>query len=565
MATLNLKPTHKALKEYFSEISKLSTLDISTEGSVSPAFAALLRSCAQQSNLTLVEQYRIRRGDQTIVADGALLDSFKLVHGVWEAKGTRDDLEKEVQAKFKKGYPKDNILFQAPNHVILWQNGNEIINEDVADPKTLIDILKAFFEYQPPAYEQWHQAVEEFKNKVPELAQALLDLIDKERQTNKKFVAAFNDFAELCRAAINPNIALQAVEEMLIQHLLTERIFSKIFDNPDFANRNVIAREIEKVIVALTSKSFSRHEFLKSLDRFYGAIESTASTINDYSEKQAFLNTVYEKFFQGFSVKVADTHGIVYTPQSIVDFMVRSVEEILKQEFGKSLSDKGVHIIDPFVGTGNFITRIMREMKRTSLAHKYANELHCNEVMLLPYYIASMNIEHEYLELTKEYKPFDGICLVDTFELAESKERSFSFLAQENTERVKRQKEAPIFVVIANPPYNAKQVNENDNNKNRKYEVIDQRVRETYSKDSQATNKNALSDVYVKAYRWATDRIGSEGIVAYISNNSFVENYAFDGMRKQLGEDFDSIYILDLGGNVRENPKLSGTMACPLF
>jgi predicted helicase len=169
-----------------------------------------------------------------------------------------------------------------------------------------------------------------------------------------------------------------------------------VFDNPDFVERNIIAREIEGVIQALTSQQFSRHNFLKPLDRFYGAIETTAATIEDYAEKQGFLNTVYEQFFQGFSVKVADTHGIVYTPQPIVDFMVRSVEDILRREFGRSLSDEGVHILDPFVGTGNFILRVMREIRRSQLPHKYAHELHCNEVMPLPNYIAAMNIEHTY-------------------------------------------------------------------------------------------------------------------------------------------------------------------------
>ena len=196
---------------------------------------------------------------------------------------------------------------------------------------------------------------------------------------------------------------------MLIQHLLTERIFRTVFSNPDFTDRNVIAREIETVIKTLTEQAFSRDDFLRSLDRFYLAIERAAATINDFSQKQGFLNTVYEQFFQGFSVEVADTHGVVYTPQPIVDFMVRSVDQILKTEFGNghgeraatraapTISDRDVHIIDPFVGTGNFIVRIMREIRPTALADKYATELHCNEVMLLPYYIASMNIEHEFL------------------------------------------------------------------------------------------------------------------------------------------------------------------------
>ena len=344
---------------------------------------------------------------------------------------------------------------------------------------------------------------------------------------------------------------------MLIQHLLTERIFRTVFSNSDFTNRNVIAREIESVINALTSQSFSRDDFLQSLDRFYVVIERTAATINNFSQKQHFLNTVYEQFFQGFSIKVADTHGIVYTPQPIVDFMVKSIEHILKTEFDRSLSDGGVHIIDPFVGTGNFVVRIMREIRKTSLEHKYTSNLHCNEVMLLPYYIASMNIEHEFYEATEHYLPFDGICLVDTFELAEPQQ--MVLFTEQNAERVERQKETPMFVVIGNPPYNVGQVNENDNNKNRKYVTMDVRVRETYGKDSKATLKNKLSDPYVKAIRWASDRIGDGGVVAFVTNNGFLDGIAFDGMRKHLADDFDAIYILDLSGNVRKNPKLSGT------
>lgn len=558
MNRLNLKPSHKPVENYYAQLRKLRELGHDKEGAVAPAFAELLRRCGGQFDLTLVEQHEMRRKNgRRIVLDGALLDDFNLAHGYWEAKDTDDDLATEVQRKFEKGYPRDNILFQAPDHAILIQDGQTVFDGSIDDPDALIRCLAAFFEYRPPEFVEWSEAVEEFKERVPELARGVLELIEQERQSNKGFKKAFQDFEALCREAINPNLSTKAVEEMLIQHLLTERIFRRVFDNPDFTNRNIIAREIEKVIDALTSKHFSRQDFLKSLDRFYIAIETTAASIDDYSRKQAFLNTVYENFFQGYSIKVADTHGIVYTPQPIVDFMVRSVEEILKNEFDRSLADDGVHVLDPFVGTGNFVTRVMREIKRTQLPHKYRDELHCNEVMLLPYYIAAMNIEHAYYEATGEYEPFEGICLVDTFELAEEKEPSF--FSAENTQRVKDQQKAPIFVVIGNPPYNAWQVNENDNNRNRKYRVLDKRVASTYSKDSQATNKNALSDVYVKAYRWASDRIGDEGIVAFVSNNSFINQVAFDGMRQHLAQDFDAIYVLDLGGNVRQNPKLSGT------
>ena len=557
-----LKATHKVVKDYFAEVNRLAQLGAVHEGAVAPAFANLLRAAAQPFGWTLAEQYaRTARSGHAIRIDGALLDKFRLARGYWEAKDSADDLDAEISRKLAVGYPQDNILFQSPARMVVIQQGQRVWDAPASEPDALVAGLRAFFSYQPPAYERWQQAVEEFKAVVPELAAALLALIEGERRSNRGFIDAFGRFAELCRAAINPNISDQAVEEMLIQHLLTERIFRRVFDNPDFVSRNVIAREIEEVARALTSQRFSRREFFRPLDRFYAAIETTAATINDFSEKQGFLNTVYEQFFQGFSVEVADTHGIVYTPQAIVDFMVRSVEALLRREFGRSLADPGVHLLDPFVGTGNFILRVMRHLaeigKLGRLPHKYGRELHCNEVMLLPYYIAAMNIEHEYYELTGQYAPFAGICLVDTFELAE--DIQMSLFAPENTARVQAQQGQEITVIIGNPPYNVGQVNENDNNKNRKYTTMDKRVRDTYSRDSKATNKNALADPYVKAIRWAADRIGEEGVVAFVSNSGFLDGVASDGMRKHLENDFDSIYVLDLGGNVRKNPKLSGT------
>ena len=558
MTNLNLKPTHKPVEDYYAALAQFEQLEVRHEGAVRSAFQSLLQGCARQFDWTLVPEHSMTvRQNRRIVVDGTLMDNFRLTHGYWEAKDIHDDLLSEVERKFERGYPCDNILFQTPHRAILWRNNQPMLDADLRDRAQLIRVLETFFSHRPPEYTEWEEAVAQFRDRVPALGEGLAERIHQERETNQAFITAFGDFYEKCRQSINPNLSEAAVEEMLIQHLLTERIFRTVFDNQDFTRRNVIANEIEQVVDALTSQSFSRHDFLGQLDPFYAAIERTAATIDDFSQKQGFLNTVYEQFFQGYSVKVADTHGIVYTPQPIVDFMVRSVEEILQTEFSRSLSDSGVHIIDPFVGTGNFIVRTMREIRRTALATKYTTELHCNEVMLLPYYIASMNIEHEFYEATGRYQPFEGICLVDTFELAE--DRQLLLLTPENTQRVEEQKNTPMFVIIGNPPYNAKQVNENDNNRNRKYPTMDVRVKETYSQDSTASNKNQLSDPYVKAIRWASDRIGAEGVIALVTNNSFIDGKAFDGMRKHLADDFDAIYILDLGGNVRKNPKLSGT------
>ncbi|MEJ7624250.1 MAG: N-6 DNA methylase [Pyrinomonadaceae bacterium] len=559
MPTIVLKPTHKAVADYHGSLHNFGQLGLYNEGNVSPAFAVLLEFASKQIKGTLVQQYPKKVKGKHLRVDGAVVDRWGLPLGYWEAKDEKDDLRKEIKKKFAIGYPRDNIIFQEPGKAILFQNDQEVGEYDLRKPDELIGLIERFFEYEPPAFEEWQQAEAKFQEQLPDLGVALLKVLDDAKINNKAFAEAFSNFYTLCRTSINPNLSEKAVEEMLIQHILTERIFRTVFKNSEFTSRNVIAREIEQVVLALTSQSFSREEFLGRFDHFYKALEHRANSVETFAEKQTFLNNVYERFFQGFAVDVADTHGIVYTPQPIVNFMVRSVELILQKEFGKSLSDENVHILDPFVGTGNFIIHIIDAIKKTSLEHKYKHELHCNEVMLLPYYIASMNIEHEYFEKVGKYEPFEGICLVDTFNMAERVQSSLDFMTEENTARIERQKSSPITVVIGNPPYNAGQVNENDNNKNRKYKEIDARVAESYAKDSKATNKNALSDPYVKAIRLASDRIGSDGIVALVTNGSFINSISFDGMRKNLEKDFDSIYVLDLGGDVRQNPKLSGT------
>ena len=559
MPQLNLKPNHKAIHDYYATLQQYAQHNIIREGAVSSPFETLLHACAKQVNATLVPQYPMRapKGNR-IVIDGAIIDEYGLPLAYWEAKDIEDNLAKAAQEKQDVGYPLDNILFQTPQRAILYQNKAEVLDIDITEPANLIAALQYLFAYVPPEIDNWQTTVSDFREQVPDLASRLKTLIEQRYETDPAFKKAFTDFYDTCRISINPELSQNAVEEMLIQHILTERIFRTVFNNSAFTRRNIIAREIENVVDELICQAFSREEFLKPLDRFYLAIEQAAMLCKDFSQKQHFLNTFYEKFFQGFSEDVADTHGIVYTPQPIVDFMVNSVEHILKTEFGRSLSDRGVHIIDPFVGTGNFIVRLMRDIQGTALEEKYRHELHCNEVMLLPYYIASLNIEQEYYQRTGTYLPFEGVALADTFALFEGQQQHIMF-TQENTERVERQKATDMFVVIGNPPYNIGQVNENDNNKNRTYETMDALLQETYSRASKASNKRPLSDPYVKAILWASKRIREEGVVAFVANNGFLDRTAFDGMRKHLAQDFNAIYILDLGGNVRENPKLSGT------
>ena len=555
---LHIKPTHKPITTYYAELRQYTNLGAQHEGAVRVAFQNLLQHYATLRGLTLIcEKTRTTPNGNNIRIDGEIVTDFGLIFGHWEAKDLLDELPTEAQQKLTTGYPAKNIIFQTPHRAILYQNGALVLDLDITERQNLIHLLQTFFAYTEENLAEWDAAVNTFQDTIPELGAKLETLIRTERQNTPAFREAFAHFHQQCRDAINPNLAEAEVERMLAQHLMTERIFRTVFNNPDFTRRNIIAREIETVIDVLTQYAFDRDQFFRDLKPFYDAIENTARTLTDFSQKQDFLNTLYQRFFQDFSVKDADRHGVVYTPQPIVDFMVNSVQHILKTHFGKSLADTGVHIIDPFVGTGNFIVRLMQDIPGIALDKKYNGELHCNEVMLLPYYIASMNIEHAYYEKMGRYEPFKHICFVDTFDTfglmdAPNQTGNFAFLTAENTLRVEEQKDTPMFVVIGNPPYNASQANENDNNQNRPHEAVDNRVRATYAAASTAQLKNKLYDPYVKGLRWASDKIGPEGIIAFITNNSFLDAEMFDGMRQCLAEEFDILQILDLGGNIRK-------------
>src|SRR5437588_1435283 len=514
--TLSTPVLKKAIDRYYKQLQEYKGR-ADYELAVRTAFLNLLNETAHQVKWMLIPEQTIEGG---IRPDGVLRDSFDLKRGVWEAKGPQGDLDKEISRKIATGYPLTNTIFENTKRAVLFQNKKRSFEFNLHNPQEVGDLLNQFFTYTEPDIATFEEAVKEFKERVPELARALLAVIEREYKQNKKFIAAFDAFAELCRQSLDSKISVDVINEMLVQHLLTERLFSTIFDNPDFIRRNAIAAEIEQVIDALTSRSFNRHEFLKSLDRFYIAIEGAARSVDGWLERQHFLDTVYERFFQGYSVKRADTYGIVYTPQEIVDFMCTSVDEVLRREFGTSIEEPGVQIIDPCVGTGSYIVNLLHRIPTHRLKYKYEHDLFCNEIMLLPYYIASLNIEHEYYSRTRAYQPFEGICFTDTLELAESKQ--MSMFVEDNTERIQHEKDAQIMVVIGNPPYNVGQKSENDNNKNRRYPVIDGCISETYAKDSSASTSIKLYDAYTRFFRWATDRLqGRNGIVCFVTNNSF--------------------------------------------
>ncbi|GAB4512037.1 MAG: hypothetical protein OHK0046_10980 [Anaerolineae bacterium] len=559
-----ITPDHRAIAEYHERLNEAREgKDTRHEGNIRHAFATLLQATAHESKWKLVQEHsvRVEGGGHLIRYDGVLRDDSGLPHGYWEAKDSRDDLDKEIEAKRDRRYSFENTIFEDSREAVLYQRGERVLRVPVDNAEKLARLLTQFYNHEIKPFENFNAALAYFKENIPNHAVFLKEKIEQGHKENRDFQKAFAAFMELCRTALNPNIRQEAVDEMLIQHLLTERLIRRIFQVESFAQRNVIAAEIEKVIAALSIRHFNRAEFLGRLDYVYNVIEDAANQLTTFADKQAFLNTVYERFFQGYSVKVADTHGIVYTPQEIVDFMCAAVEEVLLDEFGLHLGDPEVKIIDPATGTGNFIVNLLNRVAMRDIETFYREQLFANEVMLMPYYIASLNIEHAYYMRTGRYQAFEGISFVDTLDLAEKfQQPSLGLFNAENTRRVEEQKKAKINVIIGNPPYNVGQLNENDNNKNRTYGIIDKRVAETYAKDSRATLSTKLYDAYVKFFRWATDRLdGRDGVVCYVTNNSFVDQISFDGMRKHLMQDFTRVYHLDLHGNVRQNPKLSGT------
>lgn len=547
-------PTLKSpIQQYLTVRDALHAVDARTEGGIRRAFGALLVAAARirRETWTLVEEETMKtpQGHQ-IRWDGVLKDNVKLLRGFWEAKDADDDLTAEIALKQQRGYSLENSIFENTRTAILFQNGRETLRADLTRPDEIAALLETFYAYEAPIIVEFEAAMDKFADALPALSADLNRRIAEGHARNARFQAAYADFMALCHTSLDPTMTAATLDDMLVQHLLTERLIRRIFDNSDFRTKNVIAGEIEKVIDALVSATFSREDYLRSLDRYYVAIEHAAGTIPDFSQKQAFLNGVYERFFQGYSTAVADTHGIVYTPQPIVDFMCASVIDALHTEFGKTLGDPDVMVLDPATGTGNFIVNLLRRAKGEHRAGLYQGRLFANEVMLLPYYIAALNIEHAYYDLTGTYAPFEGLCFVDTLGLAEPEQ--MTMFVEKNTVRVEAQRKAPITIIIGNPPYNVGQRNENDNNQNRKYPVIDRRVKATYSKDSAASSKSKVSDAYVKFFRFAADRLADrDGIVCYVTNNGFVDQNSFDGFRKHIVQDYTHVWHLDLGGNSR--------------
>ena len=374
---------------------------------------------------------------------------------------------------------------------------------------------------------------------------------------NKAEIKAFNGFLKELQDDLNDSITRDEAIEMLAQHIITKPVFDALFEGYSFTQHNPVSMAMQGVLEVLNEHNLEKEA--ETLEKFYASVRMRAAGIDDLTAKQKIIVDLYDKFFRKAFPKMTERLGIVYTPVEVVDFIIHSVNDVLKQEFGQTLGSKGVHIIDPFTGTGTFVTRLLQSglISKEELAYKFKNEIHANEIVLLAYYIAAINIEQVYHNIMGgEYVPFEGICLTDTFALYE-KDDLVSEVMADNSTRRRKQKQLDIRVIVGNPPYSVGQTSANDNNANIGYPHLDESIRNTYAAHSTATNKNALYDSYIRAIRWASDRIGKSGVVGYVSNGGFIDANTADGLRKCLVDEFSSIYIFHLRGNQRTSGELS--------
>ena len=501
-------------------------------------------------------------------------ERFKVVWTVLNALRAHDDRFNATVNKIDLNKKKpDNILIAKPGYSYN-EDGSISINDsgDTSGNDKLKNQLALQFEQlQSVVYaklvkkvgdrmywEQWAKDVASIAQRQIERIQYLIDTKANQRE-------AFNKFLQGLQKNINPSISQGQAVEMLAQHIITQPVFEALFEGYSFQSNNAVSIAMQGMLDRLEEGSNMAAQDA-TLQKFYKSVRQRAEGIDNAEGKQKIIVELYDKFFKTAFPKMVEQLGIVYTPVEVVDFIIHSVEDVLQQEFGRSISDENIHVLDPFTGTGTFITRLLQSglIKPEDLDRKFKNELHANELVLLAYYIAAVNIENAYHDQKNPedpYESFDGIVLTDTFQLGESDgdDKLFSEMFPKNSERVKEQRKAPMRVIIGNPPYSIGQKSANDNAQNQSYDRLDARIAETYAKESNAGLNKSLYDAYIKAFRWSADRLDKKqgGVIAFVSNGAWLDGNSTDGFRKAIEKEFSSIWVFNLRGNQRTSGELS--------
>ncbi len=512
-----------------------------------------------------------------VEADKALDDNerYKVVWTVLNALRAHDDRFNATVNKLELNRKKpNNILVGRPEYSFDGDGAPFEVNEDGAAYETTKDINRQmalqFEQLQSVVFARMVQKVgdrrywEQWAKDVAQIADRQIERIKHLIETKTDQRKAFDNFLAGLQKNINPSISESQAIDMLAQHIITKPIFEALFEGYSFVKSNAVSTAMQSMLDALEGKSVAEES--ETLQKFYDSVRKRAEGIDNAEGKQRIIIELYDKFFKTAFPKMVEQLGIVYTPVEVVDFIIHSVNDVLKQEFGRSISDENIHILDPFTGTGTFITRLLQSglIDGKDLARKYQHELHANEIVLLAYYIAAVNIEnayHDQLGEKSEYAPFEGIVLTDTFQLDETSttqyktDKTFS----KNSERILKQKTAPIRVIMGNPPYSIGQKSANDNAANQNYAKLDGRISNTYAKLSSAGLNKSLYDAYIKAFRWSTDRLDPKngGVIAFVSNGAWLDGNSTDGFRKAIEKEFSSIWVFNLRGNQRTSGELS--------
>lgn len=613
------------LKEDFEdgESRILTNVRVLSEGVDVPSLDAVMFLSARNSQVDVVQSVgrvmRLAEGKNygyiiipvviptSVSAEDALDDNerFKVVWTVLNALRAHDD-------RFNATVNKIELNKKRPSNILVGgtafgfdEDGNPIEkgSYEGGSAEVLANQLQIQFEELQSAvfarmvqkvgdrryWEQWAQSVGEIATRQKE---RIIQLIEN----SPKHAKEFERFLKGLRKSINPSIEQPQAVDMLSQHIITKPVFEALFEGYSFVQNNPMSKSMQKMLDLLEEETIE--EDVKTLESFYESVKVRASGIDNAEGKQKIILELYDKFFKTAFPKMVEQLGIVYTPTEVVDFIIHSVADVLQKEFNRNISDENVHILDPFTGTGTFITRLLQSgrIRPEDLERKYKKEIHANEIVLLAYYIASINIENVFHDLNERqntenkkniefntsynisgiaaedkatyqtlqkqnYIPFDGICLTDTFQLGETKEgeQLFDEMFPQNSKRVEKQQKTPLRIIIGNPPYSIGQKSANDNAQNQAYPKLDKRIADTYAKLSNAGLNKSLYDAYIKAFRWSTDRLDPKngGIIAFVSNGAWLDGNSTDGFRKAIEQEFSSIYVFNLRGNQRTSGELS--------
>lgn len=613
------------LKEDFEdgESRILTNVRVLSEGVDVPSLDAVMFLSARNSQVDVVQSVgrvmRLAEGKNygyiiipvviptSVSAEDALDDNerFKVVWTVLNALRAHDD-------RFNATVNKIELNKKRPSNILVGgtafgfdEDGNPIEkgSYEGGSAEVLANQLQIQFEELQSAvfarmvqkvgdrryWEQWAQSVGEIATRQKE---RIIQLIEN----SPKHAKEFERFLKGLRKSINPSIEQPQAVDMLSQHIITKPVFEALFEGYSFVQNNPMSKSMQKMLDLLEEETIE--EDVQTLESFYESVKVRASGIDNAEGKQKIILELYDKFFKTAFPKMVEQLGIVYTPTEVVDFIIHSVADVLQKEFNRNISDENVHILDPFTGTGTFITRLLQSgrIRPEDLERKYKKEIHANEIVLLAYYIASINIENVFHDLNEgqntenkkniefstsyniseiaaedkatyqtlqkqNYIPFDGICLTDTFQLGETKEgeQLFDEMFPQNSKRVEKQQKTPLRIIIGNPPYSIGQKSANDNAQNQSYPKLDKRIADTYAKLSNAGLNKSLYDAYIKAFRWSTDRLDPKngGIIAFVSNGAWLDGNSTDGFRKAIEQEFSSIYVFNLRGNQRTSGELS--------